>query len=182
MGEIEASSLRRKHHEMTTSLTRPVGVEETKEEVSTQNALRQGSSEEPQSSGSDEERGFRQHLEDMARSVLGSCGNALDSVFITGGCRWPEQRDNTDLNTKPPLSIAEELRKLAQLQPPRRNRDIPKFLGEDAVYSFDDDEVSALSQHTLEEMTKQGIVHPMCRHRRSSSPPPSPTRTQSSAS
>lgn len=77
-----------------------------------------------------------------------------------------------------PLSIAEELRQLAiaegqnpnaplhQPQQPR-STDIPRFLGEDAVHSIDDDNISAISQHTLEEMTRRGQhvhhhVHPMC--------------------
>ena len=44
-----------------------------------------------------------------------------------------------------------------------RRADIPRFLGEEAVYSFDDDNISAISQHTLEEMTRHGIKHPVRR-------------------
>ena len=60
----------------------------------------------------------------------------------------------------PALSIAEELRQLAlQQQAPQIHpefaapRDIPKFLGEEA--GFDDDNISAISQHTLEEMARR---------------------------
>jgi hypothetical protein len=103
-----------------------------------------------------------------------------------------------------PLSIAEELRQIAiaegrdpfavPLQP--RSADIPRFLGEDAVHSIDDDNISAISQHTLEDMARRGHVHhvhPMCTSNSSSNannniqdpsekedPPPSeaPSRTR----
>ena len=68
----------------------------------------------------------------------------------------------------PPLSIAEELRLLSAQQQEQNNKNqqshadyapraagIPKFLGEDAVYSFDDDNISAISQQTLEEMARR---------------------------
>mmetsp|Transcript_18895 Transcript_18895/g.39147 ORF Transcript_18895/g.39147 Transcript_18895/m.39147 type:complete len:324 (-) Transcript_18895:271-1242(-) len=114
----------------------------------------------------------------------------------------------------PPLSIADELRQLAakagmpMMAPPRGN--VPKFLGEDAIDSFEDDNISAISQHTLEEMARRnknsdarmpGLLHPLCQpqHRLSKTSasassghasssedleedPPSPTRTGSSSS
>lgn len=93
----------------------------------------------------------------------------------------------------PALSIADELKRLAAQQPrqPRRAADIPRFLGEDAVYSFEDDNVSAISQHTLEEMARRGpkltdprLLHPLCRSNGShgSNRTPSPGRTRSSTS
>jgi hypothetical protein len=82
---------------------------------------------------------------------------------------------------RPALSIADELRQLAiaegrnpnahPVPQAPRSSDIPKFLGEDAVHSIDDDNISAISQHTLEDMARRGynavqqqqhpVVHPM---------------------
>ena len=70
----------------------------------------------------------------------------------------------------PPLSIADELRALAartgiplMMPSQRSNRDIPQFLGEDQL--DDDDNISAISAHTLEEMVarSQGklALHPL---------------------
>jgi hypothetical protein len=144
----------------------------------------------------DAQSGFGASVESFAKTILGACGQAAEaaSYMAQGQCRWPGNQSPTrDKGAKPALSIADELRKLAQkegrpfLTPPvsyERVADIPKFLGEDAVYSFEDDNISAISQHTLEEMmvARNEVLHPMCRKPRSSNSlhtPPSPTRTTS---
>lgn len=145
--------------------------------------------------GETHDRSFRDHCEDFARAIFGSCGSAMEaaSFFLQNqGCKWPSGGDvSPGKNSKPPLSIAEELGKLAMQEgryPPdgfkaERPADIPKFLGEHAVKSFEDDNISAISANTLEEMARKGIVHPYCQGQTSiqsnSSTPPSPTRTTS---
>jgi hypothetical protein len=165
-------------------------------------------------STSTDDRSVRSHWERLSRFFTGSCGNALEaaSLFVQGqSCRWPgdlfgNSGNNANANNngnnnnnmdnrsdgKPQLSIAEELRLLAikegrypgePLQTERRG-DIPRFLGEDAVYSFEDDDVSALSQHTLEEMARNGVVHPLCRRQHSvnsQSTPPTPSKLLSTS-
>jgi hypothetical protein len=142
----------------------------------------------------DAQSGFGASVESFAKAIFGTCGQAVEaaSYMAQGQCRWPGNQSPTrDKGAKPALSIADELRKLAQKEgrpfptPPvsyERTADIPKFLGEDAVYSFEDDNISAISQHTLEEMvSRNGVLHPMCRKPSSNSlhTPPSPTRTTS---
>jgi hypothetical protein len=74
----------------------------------------------------------------------------------------PSRHHTPFLQPRPPpqpLSIAKELQKLATPRPNLRSTDIPKFLGEEAVYSFEDDNISCLSQHTLEEMANSMRVN-----------------------
>jgi hypothetical protein len=121
-------------------------------------------------------------IEGFARSIIGSCGQALSCLAPTGDgghCRgWVDDADPLhDLPRAPPqapLSIADELRKLATKEGRvfgggMRRADIPRFLGEEAVYSFDDDNISAISQHTLEEMARHGIRYPVRRRQSSES-------------
>jgi len=120
------------------------------------------------------EEGFSEQLESFARMVFGSCGSAIEtaSYFIQGqGFKWNNNNNNGMRGpnhcpageAKPALSVVEELKKLARQEgrfwgmTQRRPADIPRFLGEEAVYSFEDDNISALSQHTLEEMARKGI-------------------------
>jgi hypothetical protein len=142
----------------------------------------------------DAQSGFSASVESIAKAIFGGCGQAVEaaSYLVQGECRWPS-RAQQDKGAKPALSIAEELKKLAlkegrpfQPQPvsSERTKDIPKFLGEDAVYSFEDDNISAISQHTLEEMVSRNgvsVLHPICRQSSGNSihTPPSPTRTTS---
>lgn len=121
--------------------------------------------------------GFQDHIEKFAKSIIESCGSAVSFLLRGGeeGCQWPggggdpnRIRRRSAAPANPPLSITEELRKLAEAEGRvfgggMRRADIPRFLGEEAVYSFDDDNISAISQHTLEEMTKHGIKHPVRR-------------------
>jgi hypothetical protein len=146
----------------------------------------------------------RSHWERIAQLFVGSCGTAFEaaSLFVQGhSCRWPmdlfsnnHRPENEGLSEdKPALSIADELRLLAikegrypgePLQTERRG-DIPRFLGEDAVYSFEDDDVSALSQHTLEDMARNGVIHPLCRRQHSTNSqytPPTPSKLLSASS
>jgi hypothetical protein len=143
----------------------------------------------------DARSGFSASVESITRAILGGCGQAVEaaSYLVQGECRWPSRaQDKTqDKGAKPALSIADELKKLAlkegrpfpsQPVSSERTKDIPKFLGEDAVYSFEDDNISAISQHTLEEMVaRNGVLHPICRKHSANSlhTPPSPTRTTS---
>lgn len=164
------------------------GVEEKKEDeaispLSLRN--RPSNSTSPDDIDDEQVSGFQAQLHSMAKAILGSCGSALEAASLwmqNHGCRWPgTTQDPAAADMAPPLSIAEELRKLAmQTGAPfavgTRRTDIPKFLGEDAVYSFEDDNISAISQHTLEEMAQHGM-HPRQRRR-----PPSPTRTISQSS
>lgn len=163
------------------------GVEEEKEEREfSPEQLRKESLDTDQADVGDE-KGFRAQLEELSRIFLGSCGNILDSARFLG-CRWPEAQvpQPKEEPDRPQLSIADELRRLAAQEGPvyrPRAADIPRFLGEDAVYSFEDDNVSAISQHTLEEMARKGFVHPMCRGSSNiSNRTPSPGRTRSSTS
>ena len=124
-------------------------------------------------------RNFQEQLQQIARSVLGGCGSAMEAVtFFVQDCRWPlhmppddqgymngahdpmqhRSQQHYTRTPAPPLSIAQELQKLAAQtpKPSVRSTDIPKFLGEEAVYPFEDDNISCLSQHTLEEMAIRG--------------------------
>ena len=109
-----------------------------------------------------DEHSFTSQLDSLVKTMFGSCTNALEaaSFFVQerggGACRWPlhgaaqsskekNAANNPVRPAAPPLSIADELRRLAiaegrdpdaRYQPPRP-ADIPKFLGEDAVYSFE---------------------------------------------
>ena len=165
------------------------GVEEAKEECEiSPEQLQKESMESSDRAESANEKGLRAQLEEF---ILGSCGSVVEGL----GCRWNDNNFNNTTTqpiqkteeARPALSIADELKKLAAQEVPvlrPRAQDIPKFLGEDAVYSFEDDNVSAISQHTLEEMARKGIVHPMCQSNGSngSNRSPSPGRTQSSTS
>jgi hypothetical protein len=160
---------------------------------------------------------LKESFESFTKAVIGSCGTVVQTAtyMVQGQCRWPGEpagfqravsRTNgtphhiqQSSHPRPPLSIAEEIRKMNQHMTspapypaagarffqsspmvgpgygtpppvygtaapsgaiaidPMTGRpittDVPKFLGEEAVQSFeDDDNVSALSQHTLEEM------------------------------
>jgi hypothetical protein len=126
----------------------------------------------------EEERkhGFQAQVENFAKIIFGSCGQAMEaaSTFVEGkACiprPWQPQGGNLSPRQPQPeaLSIADELRKLAAQEGRRfelpiqpRAADIPKFLGEEAVQSFEDDNISAISQHTLEDMARNGIIHPV---------------------
>lgn len=141
-----------------------------------------------------------ERLHSLARAVLCSCGQALS--FLGDGCRWNTERGGPVGPGRPPesvhgarphLSITNELRELAAKEGRvfgggMRRADIPRFLGEDAVYSFEDDNISAISQNTLEELSKHGISYPIRRKISSADSdaaaagPPSPTRTFSASS
>jgi hypothetical protein len=189
------------------------GVEEKKEEEDCASpseglpAARQKPSATEQDEDFDEQRdGFQAQVENVAKALFGTCAHAWNFLVQGESCaRWPRRsswaRQSTPRRqTRPPLSIAEELQKLAakEGQPfftggagPRR-ADIPRFLGEEHVYSFEDDNISAISQHTLEEMARHGITF----RRRGTDGgdtsvseqssdeqqlPPSPTRTMSAS-
>jgi len=172
------------------------GVEEEKDECEFSPEQYRKESMETDQEDVGDEKGFRAQLEEFSRFFFGSCGNLLESAFFytrDKTCRWNETGGKTNIgnNNKEeivqPLSIADELKRLAAQEGPivrPRAADIPRFLGEDAVYSFEDDNVSAISQHTLEEMARKGFVHPMCRSNGShgSNRTPSPGRTRSSTS
>ena len=159
------------------------GVEEKKEEDAAEGTDQPISPRKSQSQENDEQErrhGFQAQVQNLASVVFGSCGTAIEaaSMFVQGQACDQWQKDEPANNSPngiprkhepPPLSIADELRKLAAMEgrpfppvPPSgpRAADIPKYLGEDAVRSFEDDNISAISQHTLEEMAKNGIVHP----------------------
>lgn len=141
----------------------------------------------------DAHSGFSASVESIAKAIFGGCGQAVEaaSYLVQGECRWPSKTQDKGAGAKPALSIAEELKKLAMKEgrpfpsapiSNERTKDIPKFLGEDAVYSFEDDNISAISQHTLEEMVaRNGVMHPVSRKPSTDSlhTPPSPTRTTS---
>ena len=108
----------------------------------------------------DEPASFAAWIESFFSNILGSCGNAW--MYMQESCGVQNQQSNMPRPTKPPLSITDELRKLAAKEGRvfgggMRRADIPRFLGEEAVYSFEDDNISAISQNTLEELTKHGI-------------------------
>ena len=167
------------------------GVEEEKEECEFDPEQLKRESTETDHANVGDEKGFRAQLEEFSRLFLGSCGSVLEALSFNlrdRGCRWNEEQVPQNKEpVRPALSIADELKRLAAQEGPvvrRRAPDIPRFLGEDAVYSFEDDNVSAISQHTLEEMARKGFVHPMCRSNGShgSNRTPSPGRTRSSTS
>lgn len=145
----------------------------------------------------DEERettkSLPQQIQQFARSLMVSCGLAL-SVMSDGCTKWPPNHQDPvpaeSHHGKAPLSIADELRKLAVKEGRvfgggMRHKDIPRFLAEDAVYSFEDDDVSAISQNTLEEMMRHGVRYPIRRkassHSSNEAQPPEPTRTFSAS-
>jgi hypothetical protein len=131
--------------------------------------------------------GFQAQIQNVVRTIVESCESVV-TFFVRGGeggCPWPGSGGGgtggirsahhphyrptaAGAVVNPPLSITDELRKLAESEGRvfgggMRRADIPRFLGEEAVYSFDDDNISAISQHTLEEMTKHGIRQPVRR-------------------
>lgn len=131
-----------------------------------------GSSSENSAPFDEEQDGFQTQFQNIATSVFGSCGQALSCLVPSGElhCRWPSAADPTPPRFTPPapLSIADELQKLAVKEGRifgggMRRADIPRFLGEEAVYSWDDDNISAISQHTLEDMARHGIKYPVRR-------------------
>lgn len=140
------------------------GVEEKKEDVSEHPFL----TAEGQHSNSEEnveeeqQRSFQAQVESFANCLMCSCGD-VTSIF-TGGQRHNREKQANRANDgpppPPPLSIADELRKLAaqegRIWGGPRAEDIPRFLGEEAVNSFDDDNISQISQHTLEELMRSG--------------------------
>lgn len=169
------------------------GVEEKKEESEdSPKSLRNPQSSEILDDDDDEQKhGFQARLQTFASSILGSCGSAIEAAacFVQHQtCKWPmqataEHEFPPGQPAKPPLSIADELRRLAAMEGRpfpvgTRRADIPKFLGEDAVYDWEDDNISAISQHTLEEMARHGVIHPTYRRRPSNleaqNTPPSP--------
>jgi hypothetical protein len=120
---------------------------------------------------------FQSQVQNFATTVLSSCGNALSFLG------WPgTSTQHRGAVPRAPLSITEELRKLAAKEGRvfgggMRRADIPRFLGEEGVYSFEDDNISAISQNTIEEMAKHGIKYPVRRKSSESSqntPPPPP--------
>lgn len=133
-------------------------------------------------------RNWLEQAEDAAKFLLGSCGQAVEaaSLFVQGrDCQCPGAIDSPNKNSRQPLSITEELRKLAMQEgywqqglEHERRADIPAFLGEDAVYSIDDDNISAISQNTLEDMARRGVV----RMKRKPQVSPMPEATSSSSS
>lgn len=170
---------------------RQEGVEEKKDD--TEELVHPLSPRATQSQDNDEDEqkhGFQAQMKNFARAIFGSCGTAMEaaSVFVGGdGCspRWPAARPSSQqenhlptIPQPPPLSIADELRQLAAKEgrpfPPQpyhpRTEGIPKFLGEEAVNSFEEDDISAISQHTLEEMiARDGMSVPerMRQHKQS---------------
>jgi len=153
------------------------GVEEKKEdEPSTPNVVGAPSGDpsgEHAGPFDEQKDGFQAQVEGLAKSIFGSCGQALSCLVPSGvdHCKggWQEPDLGPPRIPQPaPLSIAEDLRKLATKEGRvfgggMRRADIPRFLGEEAVYSFDDDNISAISQHTLEEMARHGIRYPVRR-------------------
>jgi len=135
--------------------TRRAGVEEQKEEI-----VSLGSKEKETHNVShfeEKQHGFQAQVDSVATLIMGSCGAALDMVER----QTCALRKSSEVTTMPvahsairaqqpqELSVMEDLKKLAVLEGNSipRATDIPKFLVEDAVHSFDaDDDVSALSQ------------------------------------
>lgn len=183
------------------------GVEEKKEDerippaaVDAPHRLSSDASGEHAESFDEQKDGFQAKVESFAKSLC-SCGQALSCLEPSGEvvdpCRWP---GNTNPQAPPrvaqpaPLSIADELHKLATKEGRvfgggMRRADIPRFLGEEAVYSWDDDNISAISQHTLEEMARHGIKYSVRRRpsnesnassKDSDSPPPRVTSCSTS--
>jgi len=190
---------------MMMSPQRKGGVEEKKEDNMEHEVLSPDNRTAPQSTETFDEddeqvHGIQAQLQRFAKTVFGSCGGVLEAAthFVQNQCVRnppdPQQAPIQPMDYRPALSIAEELRLLAEKegrpfpQPPRRG-DIPKFLGEDAVYSFEDDNISAISQNTLEEMARNGqrAARQQAYYRKMNNeiitnPPPSPVRTQSLSS
>lgn len=138
-------------------------MEEKKEDASEHPLLRDGSKSEENVEEEQSRHGFKAKVESLANCMFGSCGEVV-SIFTGGQVRNRENRDTQSKNgppPPPPLSIADELRKLAAQEgrvwgSGPRAEDIPRFLGEGAVNSFDDDNISQISQHTLEDLMSSG--------------------------
>ena len=202
MSSDELQSIQRKP---PVSLCEIGGVEEAKEDEPfsplsfphRNTSLVQHTAQERQpSNDEDEDRGSKtlpQQIQQLANQVMVSCGAAL-SVVSDGCAKWPPNPPEGPVaesqHGKVPLSIADELRKLAVKEGRvfgggMRHKDIPRFLAEDAVYLFEDDDVSAISQNTLEEMMRHGIKYPIRRkassHSSDGAQPPEPTRTFSAS-
>lgn len=150
------------YHNTMNSLER-AGVEEKKEDASEHPLLQHDQRSKSEEDLEEEQKScFQAQVESYAQCMFGSCGEVA-SIF-TG--RKRSNRENHDNRANdgppppPPLSIADELRKLAakdgRIWGGPRAEDIPRFLGEEAVNSFDDDNISQISQHTLEELMRSG--------------------------
>ena len=167
------------HHQYSSGLFPPNGAS-ANEDVAA--AAAAAAAESMNHSHRNQPNGFQAKIQKVIQAIVDSCDSVV--TFLVrggeGGCQWPgtegaavspSRRQPTAAAAafaKPPLSITEELRKLAESEGRvfgggMRRADIPRFLGEEAVYSFDDDNISAISQHTLEEMTRHGIKHPVRR-------------------
>lgn len=145
--------------------TNPHGVEEEKEECL--EGVQAGVFSQQQTASPETgtgNHGFRAQLESLAQTLYGGCGYVMQVMISScqvSICLHPQPPPQAP---PPPLSIADEMRLLAAMAPappvvPPRG-DIPKFLGEDAVYSFEDDNISAISAHTLEEMEHSNKEQP----------------------
>ena len=177
---------------------RSEGVEETKEgepfspkstqQRSVDQPLQQPLAAEPEEPETrEDECSFHRQVEEFTKTVLGSCGALFGWSILNAN--HPPPAPPQSHHGPIQLSIADELRKLAAKEGRvfgggMRRADIPRFLGEEAVYSFDDDNISAISQHTLEEMTRHGVKYPVRRKASggSSEPgPPDPSRSSSAS-
>jgi hypothetical protein len=110
-----------------------------------------------------QQHGFQAQLRAFVKTIFGSCGSAIETATFYvqqqcggGGGVHAQHHEQPNAVQRPLISIADELKQLAVTEgrpfhPALRSRDIPKFLGEHAVQDFEDDTISALSQHTLEE-------------------------------
>jgi hypothetical protein len=183
----QSSSLRRM------KVPRREGVEEKKDEDVHLQALSPSMLSQSQENDEQERiHGFQAQVENFANIIFGSCGTVIEaaSKFVESRtCSQWEKRESAPSHAPAPLSIAEELRKLAEKEgrsflPQLPNGpiapDIPKYLGEDAVHSFEDDNISAISQHTLEELAANGTMQPvktrrMIRNHQKTSQQPGPS-------
>ena len=104
---------------------------------------------------------FEEQLQRSISDLFGLFGAAIEAVIVLAEGEACCCADEIGVGSRvkyghetPPLSIVEALRKTTRK---RENRamDIPMFLGEDSVRSIDDDNISAISQETLEEMEKR---------------------------
>lgn len=135
--------------------------------------------------------GAKAVFENLARSIFGSCGGVVEaaSFLVQRGCARSTMPNETDIQRN--RQRMDPLARFAGRYQSKCESEVPSFLNGDSVnYSFDDnvtfdDNISALSAHTLEEMAKNGpVLMPHRGRADEDSPfynPPSPARTDSSS-
>lgn len=141
----------------------------------------------------DKDEGFRASLENIGRTVFGSCGNVMEAASFLVQSSWYHKNKSAGSDrktTRPtdPLSTFAGRYQSKSLNPKEEEGGASHLL-RGQVCSVEeqtafDDNISALSAFTLEEMANRLMISTpsKCGEITSETDPPSPVRTNSSSS